>query len=474
VIPPEICIPGTNECLNCTLLKDSIDQFSNLVCDCIIEAENGVFINRTYNHGNKNDVIYTLPPSNFPEQKIAAGITDVFVTFLFNAINLVLNVIISLFTSNYTFSVVNVIDSGATFFANTNVSDPYGFFYYAYFLIHCDFENQTSCYIGRPGIGFNKAIWLIPVINLGVIVVLGSAFPASNAIISYILILIPIEVIAAAYFWSPWCFLYPPTLPRCLADDVAVFLNQFDVPCFDLDSVFPNLTTTICPGPSTNYQRSFPDCAAEPYDFENPLRTLTFIFQWKLPSVNNFLSTTNIFGLSFLRTFLPLDFDFPPGDPSQQFLNCFYLTFSNFVLLGVIFTGLALLAIPIILAIYVLFYILIAILAFLSLFLTLLLVIVGGPFLNPNNRKYYYVDSSEIGTMNTVPNPGEIQNARNYNRNMSNLRNRNNNSTTIASTPMYNREKEEETININEEHGTEEPSRKKKSFLFSYSKKKQP
>lgn len=188
----------------------------------------------------------------------------------------------------------------------------------------------------------------------------------------------------------------------CIADDIYAIMLDYNQTCIAWDSFLPGLTPTLCPGAVQNYERPFVNCEAAPYSFNNPWRSLFFVFEWQAPSVNQFLLTTSFILVAWIREVFPgiMTFPFPPGQPTQTFISCFYVTAGNFASLMIMTILLLVLTILLVFAIAQL------IIALFQLFTIALIMVLHGTRSASgadSDRNQYYVTRDEIYAVPNAP-----------------------------------------------------------------------
>lgn len=169
-IPP-LCIPGTTLCLNCSVLQALVDDIAQLICNCVAESEKvsekkrltppavfkkktniffckGINVTAIHNHSPQTSQPFS---QTFPKPTIFQNVGDTTPSFVnLNQATLAMYgfiIQVDLFT---------VIQDLGNFFLNTNFSDPNSFYFWFDFLVACDFDTQTFCGTGVPGIGITK------------------------------------------------------------------------------------------------------------------------------------------------------------------------------------------------------------------------------------------------------------------------------------------------------------------------------
>jgi hypothetical protein len=347
VIPPYIpvCVDGI--CFNCTLLDEVLDKAIYLFILTLNESTQP--IDSSQNFAVDGNAIPKPPAVSF-----ALPVIDNFTTIrtdISGSGNLAINIL-----EVITFHKIDWRywgDYTVYFFTNSDAANINSWQFWANFFTHCDYQNMPRCQINPPGLGFWLSLGIYILVTIGLLFFFALLIPGSS---SYILmgsafLFIPV-VLGVGYFISPWCLIahWPtglPLLPDCLGDDIFLGFKTLDRDCIN----WGTLTTPTCPTSAQDYERTFYDWKAEPYIFRDGTRNIFFLLEWQAPSVNEFLRTTSILLVSWIRN-VPyfnqyLTFNFGPGGIDDTWTTFFWVTIYSIsipIILGTgfILTGLAL------------------------------------------------------------------------------------------------------------------------------------
>lgn len=403
-----LCIGDT--CINCTLLDEALDKIVNLIFLCINDSSS--FIDVNANFSQAGNAIPKQPKPGFTKPISIAPFTyfettdpttNVATAFLWLLDQVTFNTVNFTYTADYI----------GYFFTNGNSSDQNSWRFWAEFFTHCDYQNGPRCQVNPSGLGIYPAIGVVLIVYFGIVLAFGFFTPfGSSAAIALLPFLIP-AMISVGYFISPWCEIpkYPipiPLLPNCLGDDIFEGLYSLQADCIQWQTFLPNITTVPCPTAAVNYTRIFPDWKREPYIFNNGLRNIFFFFEWQVPSVNEFLNTTNILLFSWIRTVPYINqymmFDFSNGTIQENptWTSYFYIT------LPAVVPVLAVTAILVVGAIAVLYPVFLLLISFLTILVAGTLILVSllfSIFVYGQNNRGYYRDTSSFNFLytSTIP-----------------------------------------------------------------------
>jgi hypothetical protein len=185
------------------------------------------------------------------------------------------------------------------------------------------------------GIGNLPLTYLIIWFTLAVLAALLSRI---NAVL-VLLIVVPILTspylgIAINYGVSPFS---APALPFCLMDNFYSSMLILNTSCVNYEGWMGGLTQTTCPDSSTDFARTFQDCSAAPFYFNNPWRVLYFGLQLWAPSALDILRTNQYWLLSLFRSIPDMEmlmhFDYEPGEATTAYMSCAKLRAVNIVVL---------------------------------------------------------------------------------------------------------------------------------------------
>ncbi len=218
------------------------------------------------------------------------------------------------------------------FFTETDTDNPNGLVYYLNWFFLPDCAAQRSCENSRDGLGL---FWGYLVVILGFLVLITFTtlfgLPFASLCNLYVLVVILILGLTVGYFWSPLC-LSRGVVPLCLADDLYCGLNVFGTDCINYDHFLPGITENRCPTTfnSSVTERDFIQWTEAPYNFNNGIRTVFFLFELYNVPVAPFLLTTNLPLFSWIRQ-LPrvaqdMTWEFPPGEPTDDYTSAFLLS----------------------------------------------------------------------------------------------------------------------------------------------------
>lgn len=394
-----LCLFG--ECINCTLLEQVLDKVVNLIFLCINDSASFIDVNANFSVAGN-----AIPKQPKPAFSKPASLAP-FTYFADNSPTTNIATASVWLLSQITFNKVDfayVADFTGYFFSNGNSSDENSWRFWVDFFTHCDYQNGPRCQVNPSGLGIYPAIGIVLLIYFGLVLAVGFFTPfGQQAAIGLLPFLIP-AMVSTGYFISPWCEIpkYPipiGLLPNCMADDLFLGLYSLEAECIQWQTFLPNLTTVPCPTALENYQRPFPDWKREPYMFNSGLRNIFFFFEWQIPSVNEFLRTTNILLFSWIRNVQYFDqyltFDFSNGSIQQDpsWTTYFYVTILAVFPVTVVFLALV---IGLIAVTYPVFLLLISLLTILIAGTLLLVSFIFAVFVYGQNNKGFYRDTSSF------------------------------------------------------------------------------
>lgn len=229
-------------------------------------------------------------------------------------------------------SLIDIINDIGNFVINTN-TDPddgnlglagtiVGFFF-------CEYSELSAC----SGPGLEEGLFITFPIYLLITIAMSWVFPATGWLLDFVwMTYIPV-LLVVSYEVGYLCYmrmLPAPNLPENLANDLLSFADSVFTPFLNWNAILPGLLIVV------NGMRRFLSCS-ETVGFVNWSDNLVFFLQWQLPSVANFLRTTDYFALRWIRElpFLGDSLDKPQfqftGDPPDAEKSCFYYTSLNWV-----------------------------------------------------------------------------------------------------------------------------------------------
>lgn len=108
------------------------------------------------------------------------------------------------------------------------------------------------------------------------------------------------------------------------------------------DNYLPGLFPEACPGSAESFERPVLDWTQAPYNFNNGQRQWFFLFELAgVPEVNEFLRTTSLPAFAWIRS-LPrveqdLTWDFPGGDPPDEYTSSFLVSSVQMLPVGALY-----------------------------------------------------------------------------------------------------------------------------------------
>jgi hypothetical protein len=355
---------GQTTCINCTLIKRALDELIDRTTECIaislrnldllnteffepfvqritnpfalVDAESdGVFgqwltivagMNIT-DLASKYDTDKLIPPTQFestqpqfsfiidPTQKVSDYIDD-------NLIGPTLRKITSA-----DISIRNIITGVRQLITGVSASAANSIFFWLKF--YFGVTPTMNCEkLAQRGIGFGNLPLTFFLVLIFFFVLFALAARISYnlmAIFIPLVFLFPYIVVSLNYGVSP---LSAPALPFCLADDVFKVVKYFDVDCVSWHKVFPGMTNDTCVD-----DRDFLRCSDSPYFFNNPWRVAFFLLDISYPAGLDFIKNNNHYFLQLFRSIngmeTMLNFDYKPGDPTDQYFTCLKRRFVN-------------------------------------------------------------------------------------------------------------------------------------------------
>lgn len=203
-----------------------------------------------------------------------------------------------------TFQLRDFLGRMVCYLTNTDNLDPQSPVFWFEKLIFCDAAIDGSCHRGRAGIGLWPAVLWVTIIFASIAIVSTLFLPFIPAAMLFGTVWV-LAVPSVAYFWSPSCIIpsFPiplPVLPDCLADDLYFTLQNFtEGNCRDYGEIFGEGG-----GNCTNTGRDFPECSADPLNFDmTGFRNFFYVLDL-VPGFTEFLDTTNIPLVGWIR-YLP-------------------------------------------------------------------------------------------------------------------------------------------------------------------------
>jgi hypothetical protein len=340
-ISTSICVPGTNECLNCALAKRILDNIVTVLCDCINQPT--IDINSTHIHptqkrnaafsGSKKDAeisAYTHPTG------MAGTLVGIYEWLLGGAVDM-----------NQTSSTL-----ASFLIRGTATTDPNAFDWLG-FIAPCQYETLDCANNAKPGFGLGRGILYALAFLIMFSIFAALIFPpASQASTLMWLSIFPI-ILFFAYNWSFRCYL---AIPRCVADDAYSLITSLNPKCTEWNVFLPGLVKEYG---EDNCATSFYDCAAAPYGLHRSERTFFLLMETVYPQFNAFLRNTNVGAFSWVRQFYAADMTFDFGNSTavpDVYRSCLYVSGVNLVIVSffiLVAVVLACLLLPIALLIYV-------------------------------------------------------------------------------------------------------------------------
>jgi hypothetical protein len=317
----EICVPNTDACVNCTLLKNIIDDIVTMVCKCIAESQQGVSITEAYNHGKQKNIPLSKP------HLFNGGADSTLMDETDKGFNLN-TAALYLYDKVLGTDLVTFATGLGSFFTNTNTSDTNSVYFWLFAGMTCDWETQLDCTEGASGFGLTYAIYYVIPFYCILTAITILIFTPTTQFTLYLWLSVPVTIMASAYLYSPMCF---PAVPMCVADDIYHIFQNYGVECIGWGTIIPGMTSEVCPGKSQDYTRAFVECQKSPFYFKDGFRNVFYLIEKFQPSVNTYLRTTESAALSWIRDVLrqQISFPFPPGETTKQFDSCNNITMMN-------------------------------------------------------------------------------------------------------------------------------------------------
>lgn len=222
-----------------------------------------------------------------------------------------------------------MIDAVNHFFTagwDSDNQDTSTFSFWLQFTVTCDPILSTTCNSrpGLPGAGLIAGFFWVLGVFIGITIVAAYlAIPSTFFIVLWVAF-VPIWW-AVSYAYQPLCF---PQVPNCLGNDVYWYLSQINVDCINWQGIFGGAVAAQCSldenqcydinaqiyfpvpvdgcptgtvplGPNERY---FPDCNAEPYNYDAAFRLFFVGLQAAFPDLVSFLNYTQSPTLKYIRT----------------------------------------------------------------------------------------------------------------------------------------------------------------------------
>jgi hypothetical protein len=196
-----------------------------------------------------------------------------------------------------TFELRDFLGRVACYARNTDATDPQSPLFWIEKLIFCTPSVDGACSRGRAGLGLWLGIFWATVGFAAVGVVTAYWLPFVPLTAFFTLLFWVYAVWALAYFWSPSCGV-PPLIvwPDCAADDLFFTLqNATAGDCRQYGDIFDGRDACSIEG------RDFPQCSADPLNFDlTGFRHLFYVLDL-LPKMTDFLDSTQFVLISWIR-----------------------------------------------------------------------------------------------------------------------------------------------------------------------------
>lgn len=198
--------------------------------------------------------------------------------------------------------------------------------------------------LAERGVGIGSLPISFGIVALSAIIicaVVGRISYSTLAAISPIFLFFPYLILVINYGISPTSF---PALPFCLMDDVYKILLVADVDCINWNTTLPGLTSPDCANSTTGYVRTWVDCSADPYYFDNGFRVTYFLLQYYWPAALDVLRYNDLYPFQAFRSILGMNslmfFDYEPGIAPAVYKSCAFLRIHNLFVLALMISAL--------------------------------------------------------------------------------------------------------------------------------------
>ena len=337
------CFPGqTGEtCLKCRLLTEVVDDYVNAVARCIADIQKGVIVDQTLFLARTP---YSTDTGSSISTSMKSNVSSIIISHVDSSSNASFNIVLADWLQWLLDQIIAgagklkewLIDGPGRFLGSPNSGDPNSLFFWAEFMVMCNYQEMTRCEEGPQGLGLPESLKIVLYVY-AVILGLAVLFPPFLTLLMFIIPFTFVFLMATAYLMSPSCMIPTPliSLPNCFADDSLIFMSKFDLECLPWQSILPGLTTIQCPSVTQDYKRDFVHCEDSPYYFVDGTRNFFFLIEWHYPSINAFLRTTPIpffswiYSIGYFKDKMTFDFG-ASGVPNDTWISCNAITSLNY------------------------------------------------------------------------------------------------------------------------------------------------